>query len=123
MQTITAVDWQAPYEVRIAALHAAGIALWDVVASCKRQGSLDSNIQRDTITINPFAEFFNQYPQLRCVGLNGGKAFNLFYRHVVKKALLPKYVNYTALPSSSPAYTRPITDKITDWQSHLKPYL
>lgn len=36
-------EW--PFEQRYEALNDAGIGLWDVIASCRRPGSLDSNIR------------------------------------------------------------------------------
>ncbi len=123
MQSLTGTPWQAPYTRRIQALNAIGIALWDVVESCTRQGSLDANIRPTSITINAFAEFFATHPHLHWVGLNGGKAYDLFYRHLVKPGALPKSIAYAALPSTSPAYTLSLQDKTAIWRHHLIPYL
>lgn len=123
MATVTGVDAKAPYAQRIAGLRAANIALWDVIACCERSGSLDSNIKPSSVMINDFANFFTQQPQLQWVGLNGGKAFSLFTKHVVKTGILPRHVAYTALPSTSPAYTLKLSDKMLKWQAHLSCYL
>jgi len=123
MQTITNIDWQAPYQERVQGLHSIGIALWDIIAHCKRQGSLDSNIHRPSITLNPLAEFFKQHPQLRWIGLNGGKAFELFHRYIVKPDILSQNITYAGLPSTSPAHTIKLDEKIAQWHRHLQPYL
>ena len=121
MQTYTGIEATAPYQKRIAGLHRVGIALWDVIASCYRKGSLDSNINHEKV--NPLSDFINEHPYLRFIGLNGGKAFTLFERHFVKLHGLPSSVHYAALPSTSPAYTLPLENKIQQWQSHLDPYV
>ena len=54
---ITGVPRDAPYARRTAALRRCRIALWDVVASCVRPGSLDSAIREDSIRVNDFAAF------------------------------------------------------------------
>ena len=51
-----------PYKERIDALKKADIALWDVMHSCVRPGSLDSNIETDSIEVHDFKSFFEQYP-------------------------------------------------------------
>ena len=104
MQTITNIPFDADYQRRTAGLLAKGIALWDVLASCQREGSLDSNIEASSIQINDFQRLFEQLPQLKLIALNGGKAFQLFERHIVKAGLLPSKIDYAKLPSTSPAY-------------------
>lgn len=80
------------------------IALWDVLQSCQRKGSLDSNIAMESIQVNNFADFFNRYRQISRVFFNGGMAENVY-----KKFILPElasqfsYLEYCRLPSTSPA--------------------
>jgi hypoxanthine-DNA glycosylase len=42
-------DAELPYSQRITALTDRGIALWDVVHSCRRAGSMDVKIDRKTL--------------------------------------------------------------------------
>ena len=72
----------APYARRKAALKKAGIAIWDVLESCVRPGSLDSAIQRDSMRANDFAAFLAAYPGIRRVCFNGRKAESAWRRHV-----------------------------------------
>lgn len=75
------------------------LALWDVIAACEREGSLDSNIKSPQP--NPFAELFDLHPEIRCVVFNGKKAFEVYKRQVGFN--LKEGVVYQALPSTSPA--------------------
>ena len=52
----------APYAARCRQLTAHGIALWDVLAECNRQGSADSAIRNPKP--NEFAAFYRQHRQL-----------------------------------------------------------
>lgn len=86
------------YEDRLAALQAARIALWDVVASARRTGSTDATI-RDAAA-NDLPTLLGRLPDLRAVAFNGGKALSL------GRALLGhRDLTVIALPSSSPLHT------------------
>jgi hypoxanthine-DNA glycosylase len=72
-----------------------GLGVWDVYASCERNGSLDSSIRN--AVVNDFAAIRRMCPQLQAIAHNGGES----YRHARHTALLglPVY----RLPSTSPA--------------------
>lgn len=88
------------YTARCQALVREKIALWDVLRSCRRPGSLDSNIDSSSLDINDFAAFFDRHRQIETVLLNGGKAAQLFQRHVP----LNPVIKTLQLPSTSPAH-------------------
>jgi double-stranded uracil-DNA glycosylase len=94
----------APYERRKAALRSRRIALWDVVASCVRPGSLDSAIREDTIRVNDFAAFFAAHPAIRRVCFNGRKAESAWRRRVAPTLPKSLELEYRLLPSTSPAH-------------------
>lgn len=60
------------YPARIVAVQTAGIAIWDVFASCERAGSLDSAIKN--AVPNPLAKLQESAPALRRICFNGGTA-------------------------------------------------
>lgn len=94
----------APYARRKAALRSRRIALWDVVASCVRPGSLDSAIREDTIRVNDFAAFFAAHPAIRRVCFNGRKAESAWRRRVAPTLPKSLELEYRLLPSTSPAH-------------------
>lgn len=105
-----------PYEKRTRILQDQGIAVWDVLQSCTRPGSLDQNI-RDEVP-NDFARFFADHPALVRIGLNGGKAATSFRRHAAR--VCPEHVRVTHLPSTSPAHAaRTYSEKLALWRSGL----
>ncbi len=85
---ICGFDADAPYARRKAALKRRRIALWDVVASCVRPGSLDASIRDDSIRANEFTAFLARHPGIRRVCFNGRKAESAWRRHVAPR--LPK---------------------------------
>ena len=91
-----------PYARRIRVLEHAGVAVWDVLASCTRGSSLDSDIDEESIVPNDFASFFRAHPRIERVFFNGAKAEASFRRHVVPR-LAAATLRFTRLPSSSPA--------------------
>lgn len=90
----------ASYAVRKKALTSARIALWDVLHSCVREGSLDTRIGREVP--NDFARFFRRHGAITHVFFNGAKAEASFRRHVLPG--LGANLRYARLPSTSPAY-------------------
>lgn len=53
------------YADRLLALQQHKLALWDVIQSCERQGSLDSHISNASIISNNFVGFFQQHQQIK----------------------------------------------------------
>ena len=101
---VTGADSASPYEARARALKARGIALWDVLASCAREGSLDSAIDDATIRPNDFAAFYRTHPRIAHVFFNGAKAEACYRKHVLPVlAGGPAPQSYHRLPSTSPA--------------------
>ena len=96
-------DPASPYEARVQALKSARIALWDVLRSCRREGSLDSMIEADAQTANDFRTFFHAHPQIMHVFFNGAKAEACFRQHVLRE-IGDRAPRYTRLPSTSPAH-------------------
>ena len=83
------------YQIRSEWLLSRGLGVWDVYASCEREGSLDSRIR--CAVLNDFSVLKQLCPNLRAIAHNGGESFK-HSKHT--KALgLPVY----KLPSTSPA--------------------
>lgn len=108
-----------PYEEKKQMLVNAHIAVWDVLKSCDRDGSLDSDIRNEHP--NDLEKFLKENPTIRLIVLNGGKAESSF-----KKSFKTLYSSerYTILkmPSTSPAYTLKFEDKLKQWMK-MKAYL
>ncbi|UCZ61740.1 DNA-deoxyinosine glycosylase [Mycolicibacterium phocaicum] len=102
-------DAELPYTERIDAVTAAGVALWDVVHSCRRVGSLDANIDRKTLVLNDFHTFLAEHPTIERGFVNGLTAYTLFQQADIA---LPA----ARLPSSSGALTMSFADKLAAWQ-------
>lgn len=81
------------------------IAVWDVLKSCRRPGSLDQHIETESMVANDFVSFLQNYPSIKQIVFNGGKAEQVFNRYVVKQleeaGISPIYLR---LPSTSPAH-------------------
>ena len=104
-QDLTALD----YDARLAALKAAGVALWDTVASAHRVGSLDAAIREAEPA--PLAEIVATLPGLRAVGFNGRKSAAIGRPQLAHTNLV-----LVDLPSSSPAHaSMPLAEKERLW--------
>jgi hypoxanthine-DNA glycosylase len=96
---------ERPYADRIKRLHARGIGIWDVLASCERPGSLDSRIVRGSERPNDIAGLMQAHRTIVAIALNGGKAQQSFRRLVLPSLDAAQQARLTVLdlPSTSPA--------------------
>lgn len=108
-------DADDPYAGRTAALIAHGVAVWDVLRECRREGSLDSAVQPDSMVANDFGSFFAEHPTIRRVLFNGAAAERNF-RRLVPGAF---EVEFSRLPSTSPAQTMRYALKLAAWREAL----
>lgn len=116
MATLLGFAPDAPYADRLVAMQASGIALWDVMHSCHRVGSLDASIQADTVEANDFAAFFASHSKIQSVFFNGATAQTTYVRHVLP-AVQTLQLQYTRLPSTSPAHaSRSFAEKLEEWK-------
>jgi TDG/mug DNA glycosylase family protein len=121
MQAILAIPRDAPYAVRCDALRERRIAVWDVLATCTRPGSLDSAIDDATAVPNDFGAFLERHRGLQAIGFNGAKAEQVFTRRVVP-VLGPaaRRLDRVRLPSTSPANASVSFDaKLSAWRAFL----
>jgi len=120
MSELFSFDVTLPYTERLAHLQSAGVAIWDVLQHCEREGSLDTHIKAEFP--NDFAAFLTQYPAVRAIGLNGQKAAESFQRFVFPDlpGILTQRLTLLPLPSTSPANAGQSKQaKIAQWKTLL----
>lgn len=118
IEAVLGIDARQPYAQRTRQLAALGFALWDVLAACRRPGSLDSRIDRDSLELNDFATFLREHRHVARVFFNGGTAERLFRRHVAPALAGHGPLSMTRLPSTSPANASVSYDaKLAAWRS------
>jgi hypoxanthine-DNA glycosylase len=111
------------YATRLARLKRAGIALWDVLAAAERDGSLDADIDYDTLEFNDIAGLLRRHRGIRVVAFNGQTAAAIFRRHIAP-ALTQPDLELLTLPSTSPAYASMTRElKQRRWRQALKPHI
>ena len=99
------------YETKLKTLLNHNIALWDTIKSCKRNGSLDSDIQNETP--NDIRNLLKLYPNIKTICLNGNKSYSAFKKYFPD--LLEK-CSCHKMPSTSPANARYSLDiLIKEW--------
>lgn len=98
------------YAERIQVLKKHHIALWDVIDSCERKGSLDSEIRNEEA--NQIAELLDKHPNIRAIFCNGGKSYKNLQKILGKNFKIPIFL----LPSTSPLHTVSLEKKLEDWE-------
>lgn len=74
-----------------------GIGLWDVIGSCERSNSSDTNLKN--CIPNDFETLLKNYPNIKALAFTGKKSYDLFLKYY-KDASVEKVL----LPSTSPAH-------------------
>jgi double-stranded uracil-DNA glycosylase len=111
----------ATYIEKIAALKVKKIALWDVMRSCERSGSLDTNIKQGTIEPNDFVSLFQDYTNIVMILFNGVKAETEYKKQVLPKlSVEAQEIKLLRLPSTSPAMASiPFDKKLGLWSKAI----
>jgi hypoxanthine-DNA glycosylase len=118
IESLFAKESGLPYQHRKELLIKNRIALWDVMQSCQRPGSLDSSIEQNSIVINRFDKFYEHHPMIKMIFFNGSKA-EMEYKKRVLPELEEDYADLAShrLPSTSPAMaTLRQQQKLTQWK-------
>jgi len=125
MGELLGFDPKADYAKRLQALQEAGIGLWDVMQSCVRPSSLDSDILETSIIANDFSDWFRRHPHTQAILCNGGKAFQSYQRHVLPLLDEPfRQLPLSQLPSTSPAYASlTLQQKQQKWHNTMEKLL
>lgn len=97
------------YGTKLKTLLKNNIALWDTIKSCRREGSLDSDIQNETP--NDIRKLLKNYPNIKKICLNGNKSYSAFKKYFPD--LLNKY-SCQKMPSTSPANARYSLEKLVE---------
>lgn len=119
MSVILGFPIAATYDERIHALKVADIALWDVLHSCVRKGSLDADIEAGSVKANDFQAFLRRHPGIEVVCFNGAAAARCYKAYVLPtlKGCRAKYVR---LPSTSPAHASlSFDEKVAAWRAAI----
>jgi len=97
------------------------IGLWDAIAACDRDGSMDSAITN--VQGNDFQDLLDRYPSIRFIGCNGAKSYQCFQRF--NRALFSRPgLTIQSLPSTSPANAKwRLNDLAKEWGEAILQYL
>ncbi len=116
MESVFAVKLESN-EVKKAFFLKKGIGLWDVIGSCERSNSSDTNLKN--CIPNDFEKLLEAYPNIQVLAFTGKKSHDLFMKYFkdmdIKKVLLP---------STSPAHAAmAFAEKKERYEEFIKTYL
>jgi hypoxanthine-DNA glycosylase len=94
-----------------------GIGLWDVIGSCERSNSSDTNLKN--CIPNDFVKLLEEYPHIQVLGFTGKKSYDLFVKYYKNLS-----VEKVLLPSTSPAHAAmKFEEKKEIYESFIKKFL
>lgn len=109
-------EFSTNYCEKIKLLKKYKIGVWDVIDSCERKGSLDTQIKNENH--HNIFKLLEDFPSIKVIFCNGQKSFKTLNKILPNDLEIPIFV----LPSTSPAYTIPYDKKLQEW-SVIKSYL
>ncbi|RKQ18728.1 DNA-deoxyinosine glycosylase [Oceanobacillus bengalensis] len=95
-----------------------GIALWDSIGACYREGSLDTSILDEEP--NDIIGLLRDHPTIRLIACNGTKSYTTFQKNVDLSDW--DDVRVIKMPSTSPIpgrYTKSFMEKVESWSEIL----
>ncbi len=102
------------YDDKVVTAKRHGIGLWDILASCKREGSLDSRIKDESF--NDFPTLLREHPHVKMLIFNGQNSYKYFLKAYGQ---LPG-IDYRVMPSTSPANAmKSFEIKRKEWEEAL----
>jgi TDG/mug DNA glycosylase family protein len=114
IEALFGIDCSATYRERTLRLAAKGVAVWDVIARCSREGSGDDRIT--DAQPNPLAPLLERHAYIRHVAFNGGTAYTTTRALTPDVFSLPN-IHFERLPSTSPRNARMrLADKVEVWR-------
>jgi len=122
MQRLCGAGRELPYRQRIRRLLQQRFALWDVLHSCVRPGSLDASIEPASAVPNDLLRLLRRHPDIARLCCNGGTAYRAVQRYFGAQLHreFPQLV-CLQLPSTSPAHAgMRFADKLAAWESALR---
>lgn len=113
---------ELPYDQRRRILCEHGVAVWDVLRECVREGSLDADICVESELPNDFTGFVAAHQRIHTIFFNGRRSEVMFGRHVRPTlAIGGREFRYVLLPSTSPAHAaRGFGEKLAAWQAVVR---
>ena len=117
MGDLFGAGFDIPYARRLEKLTKSDIALWDVLDTCFRPGSLDSDISDAAAEPNDFVSLFAENTLIRHIFFNGRKAADVFRRKILAGlGAGADELIFRTLPSTSPAHAaRTYEQKLREW--------
>lgn len=111
LSALTGDDFVTDIETKKQLLLKHGIAVWDVIGSCKIKGSSDSSIE--DVVPNDIDRILKE-ANIGHIYTNGGKSYDMY-----KKYIYPKTgIEAIKLPSSSPANAAWSLERlVTEWRN------
>ena len=103
-------NYTSDYVEKLQVLKRNKIALWDVIDTCERKGSLDSEIRNEEA--NDIRQLLENYPSIKAIFCNGQKSFKNLLKITGRENEIPVFV----LPSTSPLHTISFEKKLREWE-------
>lgn len=103
-------DFTEDYLAKTEIIRKNNIALWDVIDTCEREGSLDTKIRNEEH--NDITKMLRDHPAIRAIFCNGQKSFKNLKKILGTESEIPVFV----LPSTSPLHTIPFDKKLNGWE-------
>ncbi|GAB3061015.1 DNA-deoxyinosine glycosylase [Virgibacillus ainsalahensis] len=106
------------YEEKLKFIKRNKIALWDSIAACYRDGSLDKNIAEEEP--NDIIGLLREYSSIKLIACNGTKSYQTFIKNFSEQEI--GNIDVVKMPSTSPIpgrYTKTFIGKVEEWKRIL----